>query len=306
MFALRAEETERRKIVSAGVGNKGQSMAMMMKRRVAFGLGIMLSLTACEGQDPLSIFKPAAEDTPSAETGSREAGETRDVEAPEIFSEAEAGLWDGRPSLGGVWVAYPDVPDPERVLIRNTENGNTVVGALFRRERDNPGPRFQISSDAADALNILAGAPTQIDVVALKREVVSAPPSADTAETNASEMVDPAVIATAAIEAAELESSGAVPVPPAAASLPAPAPVETSSLSRPYIQIGIFSVESNARATAAQMQGAGLAAETLAQESQGKAFYRVVVGPAQTESARAAALETVKSLGFSDAYFVTN
>lgn len=304
MFALRAEETERRKIVSAGVGNKGQSMAMMMKRRVALGLGILLSLTACEGQDPLSLFKPASEGTGSAETAPRASGETRDVEAPEIFREAEAGLWDGRPSLGGVWVAYPDVPDPERVLIRNTDNGNTVVGALFRRERDNPGPRFQISSDAADALNILAGAPTQLEVVALKREVISAPPTGDAEDTTAPQAADPALIAAAAIEAAELESTGTLPA--ASAQSPLIVPRETSTLSRPYIQIGIFNVEANARATAAQMQGAGLAADTLTQESQGKEFYRVVVGPAQTESARAAALETVKSLGFSDAYFVTN
>jgi hypothetical protein len=31
----------------------------------------------------------------------------RDVEAPEVFDVTDAGLWDGRPSLGGVWVAHP-------------------------------------------------------------------------------------------------------------------------------------------------------------------------------------------------------
>ena len=69
-------------------------------------------------------------------------------------------------------MAHPDVTDPERVIMRNPANGQSVVGALFRRERENPGPPLQISSDAAEALGILAGAPTAITVVALRREEV--------------------------------------------------------------------------------------------------------------------------------------
>ena len=106
----------------------------------------------------------------------------RDVEAPEIFHVEAKGLWDGRPSLGGVWVAAPDVTDPERVIIRNLENDRFVIGALFRRERDNPGPPLQISSDAAAALGVVAGAPTDVDVVALRREEAAeavAAPAAD-------------------------------------------------------------------------------------------------------------------------------
>ena len=80
----------------------------------------------------------------------------RDVEAPEVFQVTEPGLWDGRPSLGGVWVAHPDVTEPERVIVRNEANGKFVIGALFRRERDIPGPRMQASSDAAAALGMLA------------------------------------------------------------------------------------------------------------------------------------------------------
>ncbi len=111
----------------------------------------------------------------------------RDVEAPEIFQVKDSALWDGRPSLGGVWVAAPGVTDPERVLIRNPGNGKTVVGALFKRERDNPGPPLQLSSDAAASLGILAGSPSPIDVVALRREEVSAPavPPVVPAETGA-------------------------------------------------------------------------------------------------------------------------
>ncbi len=271
-------------------------MGWMVGTRGALGLVLVVSLAGCEGTNAFDFLKPGDEADAPAETSAPRDGETRDVEAPEIFSEAEAGLWDGRPSLGGVWVAYPDVPEPERVVIRNAENGSSVIGALFRRERDNPGPRFQISSDAAEALNILAGAPTQIEVIALKREAVAPPAEAEAP----AESVDPTALAAAAIAEAELEETETA-TPPA----PTPAP-QSSTLTRPYIQIGIFNVAANAEATEAQLRGAGLAAQTFTQESQGRTFYRVIVGPAQSESARADALDTAKSMGFADAYFVTN
>jgi cell division septation protein DedD len=270
---------------------------MNMKPRVWIGLGILVALAGCEGQTPFAFLDRPGE-TATAQGIPTEGGETIDVEAPEIFGVTDTGLWDGRPSLGGVWVAFPDVPEPERVIIRNTANGSSVIGALFRRERDNPGPRFQISSDAAEALNILAGEPTQINVVALTRDVAPAP--APDAET-----VDPTTaIAAAAIAEAELDedTTDTAAAPPS----PAPALAASSTLARPYIQIGIFNVAANAEATEAQMRAAGLAADTTTQESQGKTFYRVIVGPAPTETARDAALDTVRSLGFADAYFVTN
>ncbi|EKE45410.1 sporulation domain-containing protein [Oceaniovalibus guishaninsula JLT2003] len=105
-------------------------------------------------------------DTPRATA----ATQSVDVEAPDVFRAEAQGLWDGRPSLGGTWVAYPGVATPERVVIRNTETGKSVNGALFRRERENPGPPFQVSSDAADALGMLAGAPAPLIVTALRRE----------------------------------------------------------------------------------------------------------------------------------------
>ena len=59
------------------------------------------------------------------------------------------------------------------MIIRNEENGQFVIGALFRRERENPGPILQVSSDAAAALGMVAGAPTDLNVTALRREEVA-------------------------------------------------------------------------------------------------------------------------------------
>jgi rare lipoprotein A len=237
-------------------------------------------------------------------TGKATKTTERDVEAPEVFSATEDGLWDGRPSLGGVWVAHPDVKDPERVIIRNTTNGKFVVGALFRRARDIPGPRLQISSDAAEALGMLAGAPGKLNVTALRKEdvAVKAPEITDTVEAPSAiseTTLDPIASAAAAIDAAAPTA-----VKPADAA-PAPRPTN-SSLEKPFIQIGIFSVEANASRTGQQMRSAGLIPTIKRGDRDGKPFWRVLVGPASNNSERTSLLKKIKGEGFSDAYAVTN
>ena len=121
--------------------------------------------------------------------------------------------------------------------------------------------------------------------------------------------LDPVAGAAAAIDAAE-------PTPPPAAAAPAAAPAKApaparpkpkaSPLDKPYIQIGIFNVEANAKRTADQMRSAGMIPTVYEQSANGKPFWRVVVGPSQTKSDRSVLLKQVKAAGFSDAYFVTN
>jgi hypothetical protein len=130
-------------------------------------LGAALAVSACQDNGRSDTGVVGASPT-FAQAGVRV--NRSDVEAPDVFEKTETGLWDGRPSLGGVWVAHPDVTSPERVSIVNQANGKSIVGALFRRERANPGPRIQISSDAAAQLDVLAGQPTMLRVVALKRQ----------------------------------------------------------------------------------------------------------------------------------------
>ena len=275
---------------------------------------LMMTVTACEEFEGFGAGDDAATETEAAALpllgGSTEE---RDVEAPEIFQKTESGLWDGRPSLGGVWVAHPDVTDPERVIIRNETNGKFVIGALFRRERDNPGPALQVSSDAAEELGMLAGSPATLDVVALRREAapVALPATTDfdaPVEIAATALdADPIAGAAAAISAAEAAAPVATPIAtPAPAPTPTPAAAPASTLEKPFIQIGIFSVEGNANNTATSLRQDGMSATVLAQNSQGKPFWRVIVGPAPTVADRAAILDKVKALGFADSYFVNN
>ncbi|MCB4379507.1 SPOR domain-containing protein, partial [Synechococcus sp. MU1644] len=79
-----------------------------------------------------------------------------------------------------------------------------------------------------------------------------------------------------------------------------------SKLDKPFIQIGIFSVQANADRTATQMRNAGVIPTVKTFERDGKSFWRVVVGPAGTSSERSQLLTKIKDEGFTDAYAVTN
>lgn len=156
-------------------------MARAVLREIVFGLATTGLLMGCvEGGGKTGTGDSAAlTDAPAARKATGQ-----EIEAPDIFQTTDSALWDGRPSLGGIWVASPDVTDPQRVVMFNPATGKTITGALFRRERENPGPKLQLSSDAAEALGILAGAPTEIRVTALKKEQVAeeAPTAAAPAE----------------------------------------------------------------------------------------------------------------------------
>ncbi len=446
----------------AGFGARPQSP---ISSRAALRLALLTSavaLAGCEGGFNASDATRATGGGSAVVAASPRTVE-RDTEAPEVFNLEEAGLWDGRPSLGGVWVAHPDVIDPERVMIRNAQTGETVIGALFRRERENPGPRFQISSEAANTLEILPGQPTTIRVTALRLQEIEIEPEAsemaatedtvdaETAETaadqaeaeRATEMAEatgtdadappaerrglralfsrrdetpvadqpeitviesdtppqtaagapnaePAEVAEAEPERRGLRGlfsrrpaetqhrqttqasldewqpgapAGNQPLsaiterpvpaapdrprvaaepevaPPAGGEAAAEAPRERRGLralftrstpepdsqpadttpiplpeddgrtaaagpapDQPFVQIGIFSVEDNANAARDRMRAAGLPADIRQGRVEDRHFWRVVIGPAHTEAARADVLRQVRGMGFADAY----
>lgn len=274
-------------------------------RRAAV-LGSAAALMFLAGCQPGELFPQKPAEGADAATAEPQMIE-QDIEKPDVFSVTDSGLWDGRPSLGGVWVAHPDVDEPERVIIRNTANDRFVIGALFRRERDNPGPALQVSSDAAEALGMLAGAPATLSVVALRREMVAVEQPEPVVELTAASDIetmplDPIAGAAAAIDAAEAAQAAPTPT---TTPMPLPSPI-ASPLEKPFIQIGIFSIQGNALKTADLLRADGIIPTVLEQSSQGRTFWRIIVGPAMTSDERSALLAKVKELGFADAYYVTN
>ncbi|PRY80180.1 cell division septation protein DedD [Yoonia maritima] len=307
----------------------GKKYSNNVSRPLVLALVTLTGLAACDENGDFSF--PSKDDA-AAETSSqptRQLVQTdSDVERPDVFEVTDRGLWDGRPSLGGVWVAHPDVSDPERVMIRNPENGKSVIGALFRRERENPGPLLQVSSDAAEELGLLAGAPTELNVVALRRVEIEVPEepvetpdenpvvaslaapvgvaetSLDTESDSPSAAalpdapsVDPIAGAAAAIAAAEAGlADGSTPtevtVPVAAAA--------TGDATAPLAQVGVFSVERNANGAAQKIRNAGIKANVEPFDAGGRTVWRVVAGPVSDD----AALEQLKAIGFVDAFVV--
>lgn len=269
---------------------------------------------------------PAAPGTPAAKPAAATAAAgkpatsvklvDRDVEAPEIFQTTDQALWDGRPSLGGVWVASPEAKDPERVILRNPANGKFVIGALFRRERENPGPTLQISSDAAAALGMLAGAPGKINVTALRREEAPAQTDATKPLLDAAEPVAVAGADVAKATTAALAKPGAKPgttgapiaagtvkgtaIKPAAAAAPTKTAATPAKGGNHLAQIGIFSVEANAKRAVDQLAKAGVSAAVKKGQTQGKDHWSVTASGAD----KAALLAKVKGLGFTDAYII--
>ncbi|OYU17679.1 MAG: SPOR domain-containing protein [Rhodobacteraceae bacterium PARR1] len=308
----------------------GQDMAGQVFARVALAGLTAVALAGCQ-------MGGAAAPTDGATTAATATARStklvdRDVEAPDIFNVTDSALWDGRPSLGGVWVASEKATDPERVILRNPASGKFVIGALFKREAFNPGPPLQISSDAAAALGLVAGQPATISVTALRREevTVEAPdatrPILDANEAVATTSLDGAATAAspasgtatasaaAAINRAEAAAKPAASAPapvvpnapapltaaPKPAAAPAAVPAATEGGTR--VQIGIFSVKANAQRAVDQLKKAGIAATIREGEAKGKAYWSVT---ASGSGAGKAFLDKVKGLGFADAYLLS-
>ncbi len=331
-----------------------------------------LTLAACEDGQGFPSFGDTTSESEGAETTEvAQQGPTsvlKDVERPDIFNVTEAALWDGRPSLGGVWVAHPDITTPERVILTNTSNGKTIPGALFRRERNNPGPSIQVSSDAASALGMLAGQPTELTVLVVRQEEVviePAPlPESEDAPLSAEELAAAGVVddsgageplteteepkrgnffqrlfgrpeapaaAVVTIEGDPIEltdgtstpSVETTPLDPVATSaaaaitraeatdkpvarptreVAAPPAAPASGVKNPFIQIGLFSVEANADAAAANLRQSGIVPLIQTSDSNGGLMWRVRVGPVSNADDQAALLAQVKSLGYTDAF----
>ncbi len=359
-----------------------------------------------DGASPDASTEDSLDNNPVELFPSASAGSGKTVEAPDAFKVTEAGLWDGRPSLGGIWVAHPDVTQPERVVIKNTTNNKSITGALFRRERSLPGPALQLSSAAAEKLGILAGAPTKVEVVALRRKPVEkkepkpeeapAPQTAENepvdedtkqqdngVETAAAEQEKPAkrkwwqkketvaaasvagaaasaasdTTAEAATEAAEevVETAAEItptatlsdpevtppeekpakrkwwqkknpdeitetpldPIEGAAAAIEAsnPTPVSANTaatetaprgLTKPFVQVGTFNVEANAKSAAKKIERNGIPARVRELKTGDKTVWRVLVGPAANRAERNALQSDVRDLGFNDAFTVKN
>ena len=191
-------------------------------------------------------------------------------EKPEILDLSASVIWDGEQTLGGNWISHPDVDSPERVLIKNISNGKSIVGAIFQQTKKMKTGPAVISSDAAKALNIVQNDQTKVQIIAVRA-----------AEHT---LITPTIAEPNKSDSASIETK----------------------LSKPFIQVGIFGVENNANKTKNQMLQLDLPVNILDFQIKGKPYWRVVAGPASSSDSRRSMLKTIKSAGFTDAYFISN
>ena len=191
-------------------------------------------------------------------------------EKPQILDITASVMWDGSQTLGGNWVSHPDINSPERVLIKNTASGKSVVGAVFQQTKNLNNGLAAISSDAAKALRVSKNNETKLQIVAIK-VIENSKDNADGTSTSVEKK-----------------------------------PIWNAKLTKPFIQVGIFGVENNAMETGNQMSKLGLQTNTFEFKIKGKTYWRVVAGPAKTLENKDNMLNTIKSAGFTDAYFVSN
>ena len=191
-------------------------------------------------------------------------------EKPKILDISTSVIWDGSQTLGGNWVSHPKIKSPERVLIKNTTNGKSVVGAIFQQTKNLNKGLATVSSDAAKALGISKNNETKLQIVAVK--VI------ENSEVNAG----------GTSTSVEKKSTSNV------------------NLTKPFIQVGIFGVENNAIKTRDQMAKLDLPINTFEFKIKEKTYWRVVAGPAITFENKGNMLKKIKSAGFTDAYFVSN
>ena len=200
-----------------------------------------------------------------------------DVEAPEIFNAEGLAYWDGQSSLGGVWITHPNVDQATRVLIKDKYSGKSVIGAVFNRSGKEDEKRMLLSSEAAASLGVEANENRIITVTALRAlktvKSIKNKSDAKNAET----------------KVVSVQNSVS----------------ENIALTKPYIQVGIFSIEQNARNTAEVMHQLNIQPTVKEQTSRNKTFWRVIVGPAVDMNERSTLLQKVKAVGFGDAYAVS-
>jgi len=220
----------------------------------------------------LSLVNPIAGCNPLIKK-SNSAKNTTNVkldEKPEILDISTSVIWDGDQTLGGNWISHPNVASPERVLIKNIANGKSIVGAVFQQTKKTKTGSALISSDAAKALNIAQNEKTKVQIVAVRAPESSDPPRVISESKKANN-----------------------------------APLEIIA-SKPFIQVGIFGVQNNAKKTKDQMLNLNLPVNILDFQIKEKPYWRVVVGPASTSDSRKNMLKAIKSAGFTDAYYVSN
>lgn len=133
-------------------------------------LGAFALLVGCADKDIDAVEQATRADIPAPKLRPKPARDGIDREMPQVFEVTNVAVWDGKPSMGNIWVEVPAAMQPERVRIRNAATGQVLTGAMLvaQIDADRVGP-MKLSSQAAKALGLEAGESAQLTVTALRK-----------------------------------------------------------------------------------------------------------------------------------------
>lgn len=157
------------------------------------GDGLGDTLLAASKPDPLTARRPPGgrENLTAISRPNRTQADMR--EAPYLFSTTDQVLWDGKPTLEGLWVAHTATVVAQRVRITNPRTGTVIDGALLPRRTAGSRTGMVISAEAADALGMLPGVPAELELVAIEPDT----PPLDFASTGDTQVETPRPSASA-------------------------------------------------------------------------------------------------------------
>ncbi|MFT6226538.1 MAG: hypothetical protein ACJARE_000932 [Paracoccaceae bacterium] len=275
----------------------------------------------------LPADKPRAADD-LALAGGADGGVAGGVDRPPMirdaalfFAEAQT-LWDGLPSMGGVWAAHPGIGRAMVVEAVNLDTGRSMRLPALRLNQRPGRPVIQLSAEAALALGMAPGRLTMVRLTGLRAKPASPAPGAvetfviaapapapairpDIAATAATGVAPPADAPPRDAGTLAALSPGNAPTPtqrPGAVKATAPIPATrvamVPSSAAPYVQVGAFGEPSNAGTAAALLRARGL---TVVQIPAGR-LSRVLLGPFDDMFAARRARDLAVQIGFADAY----
>jgi len=145
---------------------------MILLKPTSIGLlGVFSLLVGCADKDIDAVEQVTRADIPAPKLRPKLARGGTDREMPQVFEVTNDAVWDGKPSMGNIWVEVPAAMQPERVRIRNAATGQVLTGAMLvaQIDADRVGP-MKLSSAAAKALGLGAGESAQLTVTALRKQ----------------------------------------------------------------------------------------------------------------------------------------
>ncbi len=266
-----------------------RAVPLVKPRLTKLLLGVsVLALSACAEQVATTTKDTAAPSEAQTsknknKTAPKTAAKAKDVPAPTAFAATDTAIWDGRPTLGAIWVAHPDAPQAERVEIVNQKTGKRVTGALFTRKTKDAGPPIQLSAEAARALGVGPGQTTTLAITAIRpsNEV----PLPDDAAIKVAE-----VTAKKTIWGDEPAQAEPAPEPPidqelliAAAQAPMAAPTANASFVAD-VPMGVFPDYDAALIVQARLSQAGVRSEIRESFLDEVIFYQVYAEQADSKT----------------------